>query len=83
MISRVRSVFGVDLSLRDVFDHPTVAGLADLIDGAAAPTRVRPELVAEDRPALVPVSAAQERMLIVDRLGGGGSFGGSGASGDW
>ncbi|TRW79695.1 amino acid adenylation domain-containing protein, partial [Mycolicibacterium sp. 018/SC-01/001] len=68
LISRVRSMFGVDLSLRDVFDHPTVAGLAELIDGASPAGRARPQLVARERPALIPVSAAQERMLIVDRL---------------
>ncbi|MCG7597649.1 amino acid adenylation domain-containing protein, partial [Mycobacterium sp. PSTR-4-N] len=68
LISRVRSLFGVELSLRDVFDHPTVAGLADLIDSASPSEPSRPELVARERPAVIPVSAAQERMLIVDRL---------------
>ncbi|MCG7598149.1 condensation domain-containing protein, partial [Mycobacterium sp. PSTR-4-N] len=68
LISRVRSQFGVELSLRDVFDHPTVAGLAVLVDGAPPPGPLRPELVARERPGLVPVSAAQERMLIVDQL---------------
>ncbi|OKH73926.1 thioester reductase, partial [Mycobacterium sp. SWH-M1] len=68
LISRVRSIFGIDLSLRDVFDHPTVAGLADLIDDASTPSLTRPALVVRERPALIPVSAAQERMLIVDRL---------------
>ncbi|MEW5810317.1 MAG: amino acid adenylation domain-containing protein, partial [Actinomycetota bacterium] len=68
LIGRVRSVFGVELSLRDVFDHPTVAGLAVLVDDATAPTVARPALAAGARPHPVPVSAAQERMLIVDQL---------------
>ncbi|KKE98150.1 condensation domain-containing protein, partial [Mycolicibacterium obuense] len=68
LISRVRSTFGVNLLLGDVFDHPTVAGVAALVDGAPTATLTRPELVASQRPELVPVSAAQERMLVVDRL---------------
>jgi len=68
LIGRVRSVFGVDLSLREVFDHPTVAGLADLVDGASVPVTARPRLGSVTRTEPIPVSAAQERMLITDRL---------------
>jgi amino acid adenylation domain-containing protein/non-ribosomal peptide synthase protein (TIGR01720 family) len=31
-VSRVRDAFGVDLSPRDLFDHPTVCGLAEIIE---------------------------------------------------
>jgi amino acid adenylation domain-containing protein len=34
LIARIRDAFGVDLSLRAVFDHPTVAALADEIERA-------------------------------------------------
>ncbi|OQO89834.1 hypothetical protein B1813_18455 [Saccharomonospora piscinae] len=31
-VSRVRETFGIDLSPRDLFDHPTVRGLAELVE---------------------------------------------------
>ncbi|MDX2783403.1 amino acid adenylation domain-containing protein, partial [Streptomyces caniscabiei] len=67
LVHRVRDEFGVDLSLRDLFAAPTVAGVADRL------TRLAPQakrITAEERPGRIPLSFAQERMWFLQRLQG-------------
>ncbi|MCE7003594.1 amino acid adenylation domain-containing protein [Kibdelosporangium philippinense] len=66
LVSRIRRTLNVDLRIRAVFDAPTVARLARSLDGGAR----RPELVARERPAVVPMSAAQRSLWFLYRLEG-------------
>ena len=71
LIARVRKVFAVQIGLRSVFEAPSVAGLAQLVDRAAsrAAPKQRPlTAVARDTP--LPLSFAQERLWFLDALGG-------------
>ncbi|MGK6317797.1 amino acid adenylation domain-containing protein, partial [Neorhizobium sp. DT-125] len=68
LTARLRQRLGHEVSLRALFDHPTVAGLAALIDGqeAAAGQDAIPR-----RPAgldRIPLSPAQERLWFLWRL---------------
>ncbi|MHA3022899.1 non-ribosomal peptide synthase/polyketide synthase [Mycobacterium sp. BMJ-28] len=68
LINRVRAALGIEMSIRDVFDAPTVAELAVQLDQRPRAMR-RPQLTATPRPDRIPASPAQQRLLLVDRLG--------------
>ncbi|WP_326641106.1 amino acid adenylation domain-containing protein [Streptosporangium sp. NBC_01755] len=67
LISRVRGALGVELSVRDVFDAPTVAGLVGRMGDEG---RSRPVLVAGPRPGELPLSFGQQRLWFLNLLDG-------------
>ncbi|HEU0053791.1 MAG TPA: amino acid adenylation domain-containing protein, partial [Longimicrobium sp.] len=69
VVSRVREAFGVEIPLRAVFETPTVAGLAEAVEGLRrAHLPPLPPIVPVARGPVLPPSPAQERMWFLDRL---------------
>jgi hypothetical protein len=68
VVSRLRRVLNFDIPLRTLFEGPTLGGLAErVIKGGVVEPEIPPIVkVARDRP--LPVSFAQQRLWVLDRI---------------
>ncbi|WP_084161293.1 non-ribosomal peptide synthetase [Nocardia sp. BMG51109] len=68
VVARVNGALGAALTIRDLFESATVAALAARFD-SHDPDDASPKLVAAQRPARIPLSLAQQRLWILNRVG--------------
>ncbi|OJW54632.1 MAG: hypothetical protein BGO67_05225 [Alphaproteobacteria bacterium 41-28] len=70
VISRIRSIYNVDLSLRSFFDHPTILALSQDIELLKTNDLLSyvPPILAQQRPEVLPLSFAQQRLWFLDQL---------------
>ncbi|MCT4351664.1 amino acid adenylation domain-containing protein [Streptomyces sp. Je 1-79] len=66
LVSRARTALDAELAIRDLFEAPTVAELVERADrsGGAA----RPALTAGERPDVLPLSHAQQRLWVIQQI---------------
>ncbi|WP_083744971.1 non-ribosomal peptide synthetase [Nocardia donostiensis] len=68
VVARVNSVLGSTIALRDLFDAPTVAQLSARVVPADDGGRGRFALAPRIRPDRIPLSPAQQRMWVLNRM---------------
>ena len=74
LVSRIRDVLRVELPLRVLFDHPTIAELAAQVSGSEARLAQAPPLVATPRDGDLSLSFSQKRLWFLDQLGTGTAY---------
>ncbi|MEJ7558099.1 MAG: amino acid adenylation domain-containing protein [Pedobacter sp.] len=69
VISSLREAHGTELQIRNIFLHPTIAGLATLLTPETE--NIQPAITAiYPRPEKIPLSFSQERLWFIDQLDG-------------
>ncbi|MES1243430.1 MAG: amino acid adenylation domain-containing protein [Acidobacteriota bacterium] len=67
--SRIRELFGIELPLRELFESPTLSGLAERVEKARRESRTpAPPLARVPRQGDLPLSFAQQRLWFLDQL---------------
>ena len=72
LVGRIKSHLNIDVPLRLLFDHPTVADLCHQIDAEVNETEIT-ESDESKKYSLVPLSFPQQRLWFLDRFNGGSS----------
>ncbi|MFF0522328.1 non-ribosomal peptide synthase/polyketide synthase [Actinomadura nitritigenes] len=67
IVARLRTLFDIELAIADLFEHPTVAQLAAVVEGAAG-TEKTPPISPVGRNAPLELSSAQRRLWFLSRL---------------
>ena len=66
LVTRLRTLLGVEVALREVFAQPTLSGLSSTVSNAAVATHS--PIMAVDRNEALPLSWAQQRLWFLDQL---------------
>ncbi|WP_280483008.1 condensation domain-containing protein, partial [Nocardia farcinica] len=68
-VARINETLETNVSVRDLFEAPTVAALAArIVPGVGRHAAARPPLTRAERPEQVPLSLAQQRMWVLNQL---------------
>ena len=73
-ISRIRDVFGQEVSLRALLENQTVASLAQIVEGGNLLGPKAPPIVRVERTERAPASFAQQRLWFLNQLEPGSVF---------
>jgi len=71
VLSRVHQAFKISLTLKDLFDNPTISQLEKLLNGGEV---TNTEIVKAPKMAYYPLSMMQKRVWLIDQMGGGVAY---------
>lgn len=71
LINQIREEMGAELDLQDVFEHPSVASMAEILRTDSEPKL--PSIEIADRSGPLPLSFVQQRLRFIDQLEGSSS----------
>ncbi|WP_348705006.1 amino acid adenylation domain-containing protein, partial [Tenacibaculum sp. 190524A02b] len=69
LVSMIRKVQGIEISIQSVFEHATISDLATHISTQSKGIML-PAIITQDRPENIPLSFSQERLWFIDKLEG-------------
>ncbi|WP_254716157.1 non-ribosomal peptide synthetase [Actinomadura sp. WMMB 499] len=72
-ITRANARLDTSFTLRNLFDHPTIAALAALPEASPTATSATPRFTEITRPEVLPASYGQQSLWLIEQLGGPGS----------
>ncbi|GHO70194.1 hypothetical protein KSC_090860 [Ktedonobacter sp. SOSP1-52] len=68
VIARLQRILQVNIPVRSLFEYPTIASLAQLIEAQHQQLTTAPELMPVAREQLLPLSFGQQRLWFLDQL---------------
>ncbi len=74
LVSRIRDAFRVEIPLRRLFESPTVAALARILEERGSPEASGKRITASPRGTDLPLSFAQQRLWFLDQLQPGSAY---------
>jgi len=73
MLAGIRKQLKIDLSIRTIFEYPTIAALAEQLEKPRSRVK-QPALKKKERPVYIPLSYAQERLWFIDQYQGSQAY---------
>ncbi|HEX8462607.1 MAG TPA: amino acid adenylation domain-containing protein [Segetibacter sp.] len=70
VISSIRRKLKLEVGIKNLFVHPTIAGLSESLSGAEKTSPLPGITVVNPRPQYIPLSFGQERLWFIDKLEG-------------
>jgi len=74
VVSRIKKQLGIEVSINDLFNNPTVKDLATLVAGKEAGIALPAVVALANKEERLPLSYAQERLWFIDQLRGSSHY---------